>query len=185
MQKMRCWGIFHTDELPAYGVTAAETTLLRERMGAAEGDGVVIIAGTAAKVACAIQQVRRRAALAIQGVPEETRRMMEGGSTAYMRPLPGAARMYPETDVLPVEITSPLWEGDPGPHLSSRRKRHITFRNSALTLQSHARSPTLTGPLSSRRQYRLGFDRTRRPDTARDHEGDQPGRRRHLTSHVR
>jgi glutamyl-tRNA(Gln) amidotransferase subunit E len=43
--------------------------------------------------------------MALEGVPKETRKMLEGGSTAYMRPLPGAARMYPETDVFPVRVT--------------------------------------------------------------------------------
>ena len=52
-----------------------------------------------------MQQIIRRAELAFDGVLKETRKMLEGGSTAYMRPLPGAARMYPETDVLPVRVT--------------------------------------------------------------------------------
>jgi len=38
-------------------------------------------------------------------IPEETRRALPDGNSAYMRPLPGAARMYPETDVPPVVIT--------------------------------------------------------------------------------
>jgi glutamyl-tRNA(Gln) amidotransferase subunit E len=36
--------------------------------------------------------------------------MLETGSTSYMRPLPGAARMYPETDVLPVTVDNERWE---------------------------------------------------------------------------
>ncbi len=43
--------------------------------------------------------------------------MLEEGSTAYMRPLPGAARMYPETDIFPVTIDSALWEAIPLPEL--------------------------------------------------------------------
>ena len=103
-------GIFHTDELPAYGVTTKEVEALRSAVSAGERDCVVLVAGTASQVACACQQVVRRAEMALRGVPEETRKMLEGGSTAYMRPLPGAARMYPETDVLPVSITKVYWE---------------------------------------------------------------------------
>lgn len=103
-------GIFHTDELPAYGITAEEVTTLRNEVAAGENDCVVLVAGTPAQVECACQQVIRRAEIALQGVPEETRRMHEGGSTSYMRPLPGAARMYPETDVLPVPITREYWD---------------------------------------------------------------------------
>ncbi len=69
--------------------------------------------------ACAISQVITRAqiALADKPVPEETRKMLESGSTAYMRPLPGAARMYPETDVLPVLIDDARWEAVTVPEL--------------------------------------------------------------------
>jgi len=46
-----------------------------------------------------------RAALA--GVPEETRDPKPDGTTEYSRPLPGKARMYPETDVPPIRVTNP------------------------------------------------------------------------------
>jgi glutamyl-tRNA(Gln) amidotransferase subunit E len=98
-------GIFHTDELPAYGVTAEEVAKLRESLGAGETDCVVLVAASEDRALCAARQVMRRAALALEGVPEETRKMLEGGSTSYMRPLPGAARMYPETDVFPVPVS--------------------------------------------------------------------------------
>ncbi|MDD1695284.1 MAG: GatB/YqeY domain-containing protein, partial [Methanoregula sp.] len=39
------------------------------------------------------------------------------GSSAYMRPLPGAARMYPETDVLPVIVDDERWEAIVVPEL--------------------------------------------------------------------
>jgi glutamyl-tRNA(Gln) amidotransferase subunit E len=46
-----------------------------------------------------------RAKVALQGVPEETRAANPDGTTKYMRPRPGAARMYPETDVPPIQVT--------------------------------------------------------------------------------
>lgn len=113
-------GIFHTDELPAYGITVDEVAHLRQVMNACDLDCIVIVAGANEKQAgCAVQQVISRAkkALGQNPVPEETRKMLEEGSTAYMRPLPGAARMYPETDVLPVIIDDARWSALTVPEL--------------------------------------------------------------------
>ena len=96
-------GIFHTDELPAYGVTEAEVGALREAVGAGPEDAVAIVADDPETAELAIDAVAERAQTGIEGVPEETRDATDEGTTRYLRPLPGAARMYPETDVPPVE----------------------------------------------------------------------------------
>ncbi|MEM3085541.1 MAG: Glu-tRNA(Gln) amidotransferase subunit GatE [Halobacteria archaeon] len=53
-----------------------------------------------------VAEAERQARLLRAGgaVPAETRRALEDGTTEYMRPLPGAARMYPETDVRPAVL---------------------------------------------------------------------------------
>jgi len=114
-------GIFHTDELPAYGVTAEEVARLREFVGAGDDDCVAIVAASRERAGCAAEQVMIRADMALAGVPEETRKMLEEGSSAYMRPLPGAARMYPETDVFPIALSGALWEGIRVPELLTDR----------------------------------------------------------------
>ncbi|SDJ74789.1 glutamyl-tRNA(Gln) amidotransferase subunit E [Halovenus aranensis] len=96
-------GIFHTDELPAYGITDEEVTAVAEVVGAGPDDAVALVADAEETASLAIDAVAERAKTAIEGVPEETRGANEDGTTRYLRPLPGAARMYPETDVPPVE----------------------------------------------------------------------------------
>jgi glutamyl-tRNA(Gln) amidotransferase subunit E len=96
-------GIFHTDELPAYGVSEAEVKALKDSVSAGEDDAVALVAAEADVAKQALQAVAARAKTALEGVPEETRGANEDGTSRYLRPLPGAARMYPETDVPPVE----------------------------------------------------------------------------------
>jgi glutamyl-tRNA(Gln) amidotransferase subunit E len=142
-------GIFHTDELPAYGITGEEVALLRAHMKAGEKDCVVIVAGASEKQAtCAMSQVitRSKIALSDKPVPEETRKMLENGSSAYMRPLPGAARMYPETDVLPVIIDDARWNAVTVPELLTARaeryaKEYEIDRPYALQLAASEKLP--------------------------------------------
>jgi glutamyl-tRNA(Gln) amidotransferase subunit E len=107
----RVGGIFHTDEvLSNYGITAEEVKALREAVGAAETDAVVFVADTAENTHDALKAVVERAQVACTHIPQETRTAKDDGTTRYMRPRPGAARMYPETDIPPQEITAQLIE---------------------------------------------------------------------------
>jgi glutamyl-tRNA(Gln) amidotransferase subunit E len=104
----RVGGIFHTDEMPAYGVTSEEVEGLRKIVGASEEDAVVFVADNVENATDALRAVVERAKEAVIGVPAETRAANADGTTRYMRPRPGAARMYPETDIPPSLITSDL-----------------------------------------------------------------------------
>jgi len=101
----RVVGIFHTDELPAYGVSEEEVEKLRLVAEAEEEDAVVFVADVKENAVDALKAVIERAKDALYGVPEETRAANPDGSTKYMRPRPGAARMYPETDVPPIRLS--------------------------------------------------------------------------------
>ena len=99
-------GIFHTDELPGYKITQEEVKKLREEMGAEPSDAVVIVADDESSCKAALIAVVDRAVQALSGVPAETRSANQDGTTRFTRPRPGAARMYPETDVRPTQITT-------------------------------------------------------------------------------
>jgi len=101
----RVGGIFHTDEMPAYGVTAEELNQLGRLLKKDSMDAVVFVADKLENAADALKAVTERARVALEGVPEETRAANPDGTTKYMRPRPGAARMYPETDVPPIQVT--------------------------------------------------------------------------------
>ncbi|MEM0058705.1 MAG: Glu-tRNA(Gln) amidotransferase subunit GatE [Candidatus Bathyarchaeia archaeon] len=101
----RVGGILHTDELPAYGITPEEVEALKRAVNAQPADAVVFVADTPENATDALKAVLERAREALKGVPEETRAANPDGTTRYMRPRPGAARMYPETDIPPIPLT--------------------------------------------------------------------------------
>lgn len=101
----RVGGLFHTDEMPAYGVSEQEIENLRKEVRAGDEDAVVFVADKPENTEDALKAVLERAREALKGVPQETRAPNADGTTKYMRPRPGAARMYPETDIPPVQIT--------------------------------------------------------------------------------
>jgi len=101
----RVGGIFHTDEMPAYGISEEEVEQLRKLVGAQENDAVVFVADELQNAKEALEAVVERAREAMKCVPEETRTANPDGTTRYMRPRPGAARMYPETDIPQMRIT--------------------------------------------------------------------------------
>jgi len=98
-------GIFHTDELPAYRITDEEVSALKKAVSATSTDAVVIVADELEKCQRALNAVFQRALTTIDGVPKETRSADPDGTTHFTRPRPGAARMYPETDMVSTVIT--------------------------------------------------------------------------------
>jgi glutamyl-tRNA(Gln) amidotransferase subunit E len=98
-------GIFHSDELPNYGIEKHLVDELKEHLKLSAEDAFVICAEKEKKATEALKIAVGRAYAAIDGVPEETRDPLPDGTTRYSRPLPGAARMYPETDVPPIPMT--------------------------------------------------------------------------------
>lgn len=97
-------GLFHSDELPNYGIEQSEVDAIRKQLGCKLDDAFILIADAEKKVDKAFAAVLHRLSMIPAGVPKEVRRANPDGTSSFMRPMPGHARMYPETDVLPVRI---------------------------------------------------------------------------------
>ena len=97
-------GIIHSDEFTKQGLSHDDEEDLRRECGAGKDAALVLLAGPASKVARAAPFVIQRLKQATDGVPAETRSATEEGQSRFMRPRPGAQRMYPETDVPDVVI---------------------------------------------------------------------------------
>ena len=95
-------GLMHSDELPAYGISEKETTKLHEILECQNNDAFVLIFGEETMAKDAMHRVIER--VKTEGVPKEVRRVTPENLTRYIRPMPGASRMYPETDIPPLKL---------------------------------------------------------------------------------
>ena len=98
-------GIFHSDELPNYGITEDECNEINSILKNQKNDGFIILTGKSDNIEIAVKSIENRLKQCLIGIPAETRTPNEEGMTNFMRPRPGSARMYPETDIIPVRIT--------------------------------------------------------------------------------
>lgn len=107
-------GVFHSDELPAYGIEQDFVDATRDNLNGA--DAFVLCLAPKWQAELALESVLNRARMAFERIAQEVRNVVikkgspEDGTTTPMRPLPGGARMYPETDIPPYSITSKQWE---------------------------------------------------------------------------
>lgn len=101
-------GIFHSDELPGYGISKEDVDNIGKKLAIRSRDAFIIIGGILANVSSAIESLIQRLEVVLEGVPAETRAATQSGETVYIRPRPGSARMYPETDIAPIKVDNLL-----------------------------------------------------------------------------
>ena len=97
-------GLLHGDELPGYGISTDEIKAVKKELGVRENDNYVLFIETEKKCVKARELFIERLSQLVKGVPSEVRRANPDGSTTFMRPMPGSARMYPETDIRPIVL---------------------------------------------------------------------------------
>lgn len=107
-------GVYHSDELPAYGIEQEFVDATREALDGC--DAFVLCLAPKWQAELALESVLNRARMAFERIPQEVRNVVirkgspEDGTTTPMRPLPGGARMYPETDIPPLSISQDMWK---------------------------------------------------------------------------
>ena len=116
-------GLFHSDELPAYGITVEEVAALRKALGCKEHDGFILIADAKERAERAMAAALGRAEQARSEVPREVRKANEDATTSFLRPMPGSSRMYPETDVRSIRVTAEMLSSPLPELLSSKEER--------------------------------------------------------------
>lgn len=77
---------------------------IRTLLNSKEEDGQILFWGPAEDITTALDTIEERCKMAFEGVPSETRKALENGTTIFERVLPGADRMYPDTDSAPISI---------------------------------------------------------------------------------
>ncbi len=101
-------GLFHSDELPAYGITDEDVLAVKRSLSIGERDAFVLIAEEENRARKGMEAVALRAVEALKGIPSETRDPLSDGTSRYSRPISGGSRMYPETDIPPVVVSDSM-----------------------------------------------------------------------------
>ena len=94
----------NTDELLKSEITKNEKQKLYSKIDADENDLIILGFGDKQNVKNAFNEVRHRIYIATMGIPKEVRKVCLDGTSVFLRPMPSSARMYPETDCIPLII---------------------------------------------------------------------------------
>jgi len=100
-------GVFHSDELPNYGIEDKDIKKLKEFLKINDNDAFLILAIPHEMIDVVVDQIILRIDyIRNHGIPNDTRLATQDGETKFLRPRPGSARMYPETDIPPIIISN-------------------------------------------------------------------------------
>jgi glutamyl-tRNA(Gln) amidotransferase subunit E len=95
--------IIHSDN-PSESLSTAEWQSVKKAVSATEDDTLVLVWGSRQDVDTGAKEIIIRAKEATIGIPSETRQALRDGTNGFERILPGADRMYPDTDLPPKQI---------------------------------------------------------------------------------
>lgn len=87
-------------------LTSWDWSDLGKKMHAGDNDALILVWGDERDTRQACEEIIIRAKEATVGVPGDTRQGLKDGTNGFERVLPGAERMYPDTDLPPISIGS-------------------------------------------------------------------------------
>lgn len=97
-------GIFHSDELPNYGISIDDVESISSVLKKNKNDAFILVGGSITLLNAVLFELFNRLKKSFSGVVPETRYVKIDGVTAFSRPRPGSSRMYPETDIPYISI---------------------------------------------------------------------------------
>ncbi|MBE9469083.1 MAG: Glu-tRNA(Gln) amidotransferase subunit GatE [Bacteroidetes bacterium] len=77
---------------------------VKQLLNANDDDAQIIFWGPEDDITTALETIEERCLMAFEGIPSETRKSLPDGTTIFERVLPGADRMYPDTDSAPIPL---------------------------------------------------------------------------------
>jgi glutamyl-tRNA(Gln) amidotransferase subunit E len=120
-------GIIHSDEnFEKYGISARDVEFVKQSLGCLDNDAFILVCDSKERSQRALTAVIARANEALDGVPCEVRKANPDDTNSYLRPMPGAARMYPETDIAHIRVSRQLLDSITLPELiEDKAKRYV------------------------------------------------------------
>ena len=104
-------GIFHSDELPNYGISIDDVQSITSVLRMNKNDAFILVGGSITLLNTVLFELFNRIKKSFSGVVPETRYVRIDGITAFSRPRPGSSRMYPETDIPYISIDDNTMKG--------------------------------------------------------------------------
>jgi len=135
--------IVHSDTA-AESLSARDWKQIRKKTKADMNDAIMLVWGDERDAMTACNEIALRAREATEGVPSDTRQALKDGTNGFERVLPGAERMYPDTDLPPIEITPERIDrirADLPPYVWDREARFRGIGIPAETIQPLCISP--------------------------------------------
>jgi len=84
----------------------ADFEKIKQFLDAKENDAQILFWAEKDDIETALEVIEERCKMAFEGIPEETRKSLTNGTTIFERVLPGADRMYPDTDSAPIPLAN-------------------------------------------------------------------------------